>query len=183
MSETSVVPTGGESAVRVVPPPDGVESFARAHGAELRRIAIGICRDVDAADDLVQDTLTRLLAKRDAFARASTPMGYARTVMVRLYLDGRDPRLRASESVELTADRSAALPFDEVDGIDAVVQMVALLSPRARAVLALRYVADLDDKEIASTLGVTRSTVRVTAHRALARLRVTAQPHLPEGGR
>ncbi|GEA84830.1 RNA polymerase sigma factor [Cellulomonas gelida] len=169
--------------MQLVQPANGVESFARAHGPELRRIAIGICRNVDAADDLVQDTLARLLQKHEAFARATNQMGYARTVMVRMYLDGRDPHVHASTSVELTVDRSAAQPFDEIEGIDAVIQMVALLSPRARAVLALRYVADLDDKEIASTLGVTRSTVRVTAHRALTRLRVTGKSAVPEGGR
>ncbi len=160
---------------------DDVESFARLHGRTLRQIAIGICRNVHTADDLVQDTLARLLEKRAAFGRARDPMAYARTVMVRLYLDGRDTHLRSTASMEAVADRSASRQFAEVDGIDAVVEMVARLSPRSRAVLALRYIADLDDGEIASTLGVTRSTVRVTAHRALAKLRVTEEIRVSGG--
>ncbi len=44
------------------------------------------------------------------------------------------------------------------------------LAPRARAILVLRYYADLDDHAIAEVLGVAESTVRVTASRALASL-------------
>ncbi|GEL95778.1 hypothetical protein CCO02nite_24360 [Cellulomonas composti] len=54
--------------------------------------------------------------------------------------------------------------------------MLRHLPPRARAVLALRYLEDMSDREIAETLGISRSTVRVTAHQALGRLHTWAQP-------
>ena len=41
-------------------------------------------------------------------------------------------------------------------------------------VLVLRYYADLDDAAIAEAMGVSQSSVRATASRALASLRDTA---------
>jgi RNA polymerase sigma factor (sigma-70 family) len=45
------------------------------------------------------------------------------------------------------------------------------LGPRARTVLVLRYYSDLDDAAIAELMGISPSTVRATASRALDRLR------------
>ena len=45
------------------------------------------------------------------------------------------------------------------------------LPPKMRAVLVLRYFEDLNDAEIADTLGIGVSTVRANASRALAQLR------------
>ncbi len=50
------------------------------------------------------------------------------------------------------------------------------LPPRARSILVLRYYADLDDRAIAQSLGISESTVRATASRALATLRATHRP-------
>ena len=49
--------------------------------------------------------------------------------------------------------------------------VVDALAPRARAVVVLRYYLDLSDAEIADLLGVTASTIRSTASRALTDLR------------
>jgi RNA polymerase sigma factor (sigma-70 family) len=50
-------------------------------------------------------------------------------------------------------------------------QALAVLGPRQRAVLVLRYYLDLDDEQIARQLGISRVTVRTQASRALATLR------------
>jgi RNA polymerase sigma factor (sigma-70 family) len=49
--------------------------------------------------------------------------------------------------------------------------LVTALAPRARTVLVLRYYADLDDAAIAEAMGVSASTVRATASRALETIR------------
>jgi DNA-directed RNA polymerase specialized sigma24 family protein len=51
------------------------------------------------------------------------------------------------------------------------VRMLSALPDRQRAVLVLRYYADLDDAAVAKTLGCTVQTVRSQASRALAKLR------------
>jgi RNA polymerase sigma factor (sigma-70 family) len=51
-----------------------------------------------------------------------------------------------------------------------VLAAVARLPRRSREVLALRYYLDLQDREIAEALGISRGTVSSTASRALAAL-------------
>ncbi len=48
----------------------------------------------------------------------------------------------------------------------AVWRAVATLSPRARTAVALRYVADLTEAQVADAMNVTRGTVATTLSRA-----------------
>ena len=64
------------------------------------------------------------------------------------------------EQHALTAERSAALGA-----------LLAHLTPRQRDVLVLRVAVGLSAEEAAQAVGTTPGTVRVTQHRALARLR------------
>jgi RNA polymerase sigma factor (sigma-70 family) len=52
----------------------------------------------------------------------------------------------------------------------AVLSALRRLPGRQREVLVLRYYLDLPEPEIASAMGIGPSTVRSTAHRALAAL-------------
>jgi RNA polymerase sigma factor (sigma-70 family) len=53
---------------------------------------------------------------------------------------------------------------------DELIRAVDLLPARQRETLVLRYYLDLSDDEIARLMGVSSSTVRSAAHRALATL-------------
>ena len=70
-----------------------------------------------------------------------------------------------------------ATPMAQPDGTDALhlrqalVQALATLPPRQRAVLVLRYFDDLTEAETAAALGISVGTVKSTASRGLARLR------------
>ena len=55
------------------------------------------------------------------------------------------------------------------------MRALARLGRRERTVLVLRYYADLDIETVADLLGVTPGTVKSTASRALAKLRVSAE--------
>jgi RNA polymerase sigma factor (sigma-70 family) len=75
----------------------------------------------------------------------------------------------------------AALRAAQPDGTDAVhlrlalIQGLAQLPPRQRAVLVLRYWEQLSESEAADMLGCSLGTVKSSASRGLARLReVTA---------
>lgn len=163
---------GGEAGlVDVGSRHDEVAQFVAAHRRALLRVALGVCREPNAAEDLVQDTAVRLLVHWDKVRAAREPFAYARTILVRLYLD----QVRSREAAVVSSggrEPEAPDEYAHVESVDAAVQMIAGLPPRARAVLTLRYVEDLDDREIARVLGMSRSTVRVTAHQALRRLSV-----------
>jgi RNA polymerase sigma factor (sigma-70 family) len=62
----------------------------------------------------------------------------------------------------------------EVEMRDALVQALAELPARQRAVLVLRYFEELTEAEIADTLGCSAGAVKSAAARGLQRLRVIA---------
>jgi RNA polymerase sigma factor (sigma-70 family) len=76
-----------------------------------------------------------------------------------------------------------------LDGEPGLWRALALLPPRQRAVLVLRYYEQRGDEEIAAMLGVSRGTVRSQAARGLEKLRTGWQStsesgsSTPSGGR
>jgi RNA polymerase sigma-70 factor (ECF subfamily) len=80
-----------------------------------------------------------------------------------------------AERVELAAEPpETEAPGDlEADAVRRVMMQAALrnLNERERDLIALRYGADLDARQIAQLLGSTTNAVEVALHRARARLR------------
>lgn len=66
---------------------------------------------------------------------------------------------------------------------DALWRAVADLPPRARTAIALRYVADLPEAEIAAAMNVTRGTVAATLSHARKQLAAVLAPALSEENR
>ncbi|WP_406829997.1 SigE family RNA polymerase sigma factor [Pedococcus sp. KACC 23699] len=150
------------------------EAYVSAAIPRLMGAALSLTGNRHDAEDLVQDTLAKVLVNWRRVERADSPDAYVRKVMVNTFVSGK--RRRSSKDVVshelVTADAVApntgpAGPEER----DAMWTLLAGLSPRQRAVLVLRYYDDLPDAAIAEVLGCSPVSVRVTAHRALARLR------------
>lgn len=163
------------------------DAFVAARGQALLRLAHVLTGDPDDAQDLSQATLVDTLRHWRKVARADSPEAYVRRIMLNRHLATR--RRHASSEVVLRdveppADASATDPATGVAARDEVHGALATLSPRARAVLVLRYYADLDDAAIADCLGMPVGTVRSLASRSLAALRprlaVPSVPARPE---
>ncbi|HVF03308.1 MAG TPA: SigE family RNA polymerase sigma factor [Frankiaceae bacterium] len=154
------------------------EEYVAARGPALLRFAYVLTGDAHAAEDLTQAALADVLAKWRRVAAAGHPDAYVRRALLNRHLTWQ--RRRSSREVAL-----ADVPSGSVAGADAGVaardearRFLAGLPPRARAVLVLRYYADLDDDAIAGALGISQSNVRATASRALATLRArVGRPH------
>ncbi|MBD3779997.1 MAG: SigE family RNA polymerase sigma factor [Micrococcales bacterium] len=139
----------------------------------LARTAWLLCGDVHQADELVQQALVRTYLAWGR-ARERDPLAYARRVLANLRIDGW--RRRRREVLVEPGD----LPHGEVPGSDErlaerdrLVRALATLSTRQRRVVVLRHLEGLSESEVADDLGVSVGTVKSTASRALARLRVT----------
>ncbi len=158
------------------------EEYVGARGPALLRLAYVLTTDTHAAEDLVQSALADAYRHWRRVERADHPDAYVRRVLVNTHLS----RLRRRSAHELpgsgrdiATDLTTTTEPDPADAVvdrDAARRTLDTLPPRARAVLVLRYYADLDDDAIADLLGIATSSVRSTASRALATLREHIRP-------
>ena len=153
------------------------EQFARARTPELMRAAWLLCGDRYAAEDLVQDTLARLFSRWGRVRRADNPVAYARTVLTRLFIDGRRRKRSGEHPVEHVPETGQPDPDTALR--HTLVGALAQLNPTDRAVLVLRFLLDLDVATVATTLDLTGQAVRSRTNRALARLRAELGADFP----
>lgn len=151
------------------------EEYVAARAAALLRFAFVLTGDHHAAQDLTQAALATALRHWRKVARAEHPDAYVRRIMVTTHLSWRRRHWTGERPVASTPDGTVADHADGIAARDEFRRLLDGLPPRARTVLVLRYYADLDDTAIAETLGLSASTVRATASRALAALRLLHQ--------
>jgi RNA polymerase sigma-70 factor (sigma-E family) len=154
-------------------------AYVTARMAWLRRVAYLLCQDWHRADDLVQSAITRLYVHWRRASAADNVDGYARTVLVRVFLaeqrGGWRQRVRV---VERTPD-VAAEPADHAGGVDLRAALAAL-PPRQRAAVVLRFYCDLSVEQTAGVLGCSAGTVKSQTARGLDALRRALEPELAE---
>ncbi|MCU1428912.1 MAG: sigma-70 family polymerase sigma factor [Actinomycetia bacterium] len=144
-------------------------SFETWYEARYRRllgavaVAVG---DLDEAREATDEAFCRALNHWKRVQTMAAPEAW--TYRVAINVQRRRAKRRAIEVRLLTkiAPRDIAWEHD-LEVWDAVAQ----LPPRQRAVVALRYVADMTEADIATALGVTRGTVASQLHDALRALR------------
>jgi len=158
---------------------------ADVEGVHLRRgrDLFGLCRRLglndDEANDAVQETFLRLWHESLRGVVITDPEGWAFRVAYRLAMDQhRLGRLARSVADRLASTTSAREQIDPADRMS-VWAAVDRLPPRQRAVLYLRYRADLPYDRIATVMGITANGARNDASAATASLR---RRLLPEGG-
>jgi RNA polymerase sigma-70 factor (sigma-E family) len=152
------------------------DCFAAEVWDPLLRTGYLMTGDAGEAEDLVQETLLRMARRWSRVRSMDHPAAYARRVLVNLLL--RDAGRRSRQRAELqppdgaaeAADQGAARALSEVEDLAEIRWALARLPARQRAVLVLRYWADLPVAEVADILGCSEPTVTSTASRAAARL-------------
>jgi RNA polymerase sigma-70 factor, ECF subfamily len=141
----------------------------------VRRLGLG---DEDASD-AVQETMLRLWRELDSGTEIADPDAWAFRALYRLGIDSHRLTRRIKGIVDRVGSRLAVAgdrgrnDGDPARGIevDAVWHAVDRLPERQRAVLYLRYRADLPYERIGLALGITPSAARGHASTGLATLR------------
>jgi RNA polymerase sigma factor (sigma-70 family) len=129
------------------------------------RLAWLLTHDHAAAEDVVQDVFVRL---RPRLAAVEHPTAYLRTAIV----NGCRDRTRSAGRAEAGWRRLRVVTdVTSTDKPSELLDAVVRLPYKQRAVLVLRYWADLREEEIADIVGVRPATVRSITSRALNRLR------------
>lgn len=159
------------------------EVAVTAHAHRLMALALLLTRNRVDADDLVQGTFERAF-RRWARVRPPTEEAYLRRIMINLATDGYRRRGRRPEVLVADPADSGYDPYGEVDQRDLLVQLVRRLPPRQRAIVVLRYWADMSEREIAAELSIAPGTVKSQAAKALRQLRDESAGHQrwPESG-
>jgi RNA polymerase sigma-70 factor (sigma-E family) len=150
--------------------------FAAARSGELIRLAYVLTGNQHAAEDLLQNALTRAAAHWERIH--SAPEAYVRQIMYREQVSWWRRRSRRPETtMAQVPDRPAERPGTSVEDRLTLQDALRALPARKRAVLVLRYLEDLPEAQVADILGCSVGTVRSQAHKALAQLR-SALPSL-----
>ncbi|QOV35933.1 SigE family RNA polymerase sigma factor [Streptomyces ferrugineus] len=158
---------------------DDYAQFAVARAGHLYRSACLLTAgDTHLAEDLVQETLGRLYVHWGRVSRVENPAGYAQTVLTRAFL----AHQRRRSSTERATD---ALPDRAAEGGDVslrltLLQALARLPAKDRAVVVLRYWEDRSVEETAAVLNASSAAVRTRCTRALGRLRESLGEELGE---
>jgi RNA polymerase sigma-70 factor (sigma-E family) len=157
-----------------------VEDFAEyvtTAWTRLLRSAWLLTGDWHLADDLLQTVLARAHGRWPRL-RSGAPDAYLRSMLATTYLSWRRRRWRGELPTRALPERAQADVNSQVDTQESVRRALAALPRQQRAVLMLRFHADLTEAATAEALGIGVGTVRSYTARALAALR--ADPGLRE---
>ncbi|MGW6733186.1 SigE family RNA polymerase sigma factor [Streptomyces sp. NPDC055013] len=152
---------------------DDYAEFAVARAGHLYRSACLLTAgDTHLAEDLVQETLGRIYVRWGRVSRVDNPAGYAQTVLTRTFLAHQRRRSSSERATDTFPDR----PADSGGHGDlslrlTLLQALARLPAKDRAVVVLRYWEDRSVQETADTLNASSAAVRTRCTRALGRLR------------
>jgi len=154
----------------------------------LRRYAIALTGNRDAADDLIQDTLERAWRKRALWRPGSDLRAWLFTVMHNVYVNS----VRSARSVQLLEDEAGAEPAaampDDASAVESGVVLAELraaltkLSEDQRQVVLLVGLEQMSYGEAAAVLDVPIGTVMSRLARGREQLRVLlAREHQAAG--
>jgi RNA polymerase sigma-70 factor (sigma-E family) len=162
----------------VTPDELGFHRWAQERQLALLRTAVLLTGDRQRAEDLVQEALTQV-ALRWRHLADGFPEAYARQVLVRRNISWWRKH-RREVVVELREDAAVTRgPEHAVDRRLMLDRALAVLTPRQRTLVVLRYYDDLTERDTAALLGISTGTVKSQTHLALRRLR-DAAPELAE---
>jgi RNA polymerase sigma-70 factor, ECF subfamily len=167
---------------------NGLEDFdavVEAHKRRIYRLLLGMVRDPDAAETLVQDCFLRAYRSRASYrAEASVATwlagiainlarDHARSRRVafwkRLFGGGGNQEIAHAEVTDGRASPERDLLAREE--LNAVWAAVETLSPQQRAVFLLRFVEEMSLEEIGQATGLKTGTVKAHLFRAVSAVR------------
>lgn len=159
-------------------PAEEFDQLMRGHIRSLYRYAYRWTGDVDQAEDLVQETLTRLYSEVPRLREIQSLRPWAARIMYRIFVDWlrrarRSPVLfQDTEDID-TPDESLdpALLAEQALQQERVVEAWGRLHEQHRVVLSLHEIEGYSLEEVASIIEVPLGTTKSRLHRARQSLR------------
>ncbi|MFI7104074.1 RNA polymerase sigma factor [Streptomyces sp. NPDC050161] len=166
-------PPDPHSAPTTAPPPEQrptIGELYHAHRLAMVRLAVLLVDDRATAEDVVQDAFAALCKRHgERLADVDNALAYLRTAVVNA---ARSVLRRRRSARNYTPPHEADAPSAEERIVldeehREVIAALNQLTARRREVLVLRYWGDLTEAQIATTLGISRGSVKSLASRAL----------------
>jgi len=156
--------------------------YVEARQQALVRFAYLLTSNHHTAEDLVQTALAKTYLTWDRLRDRGAVDAYVRRIIVN---ENTSLWRRAWKRNERTTDElpDAGVHDADLDGRDAMWQVVQTLPTKQRAAVVLRYYEDLSEAETAEVLGCSVGNVKSQTSRAIAsmRARLAADPGLLGG--
>lgn len=151
-----------------------VEFYEEWYGEVVRTVALAI-GDRTHAEDATQEAFLRAFRRWRSVRTMERPGAWLLVVAMNAARRRwrRAPAIADAAVPERSVDDHANLVVASV----AVGDALATLTDRQRAIVVLRYLADLSTAEVARALRCADGTVRATLHQALTKLRISAGEH------
>ena len=154
---------------------EALEDLVRTRTSALVSSAFLLTGDLAEAEDLVQDALIAAYTRRRGPDDVRSAEAYVRRTIRNTYIDGFRRRKRWATVRHLHEAPESQPPSDvaTVDHVPARLdaqRALALLSPRERACVVLRFYEDMTVPQIASELSLSLGSVKRYLHDAVARL-------------
>ena len=140
------------------------------------RLARRILGDSDAAEDVAAEALARAYARWPKVAALPWRDAWVLRVAANLAIDVVRRRGRPAAATATVTPREDDLATLRV----ALAAALVALPRRQRQAVALRYLGDLSDGEVAAALGISAGSVKTHVHRGLAALRSRLGPDIEE---
>lgn len=164
---------------------DALAALITSHDAEVRRLAQGIVRDIDDAEDMTQEVWLRVTEKITQISEPDSFRAWVRSVARSVclnFLRRRRTGEQATPTRDLGTDAIPLVPADEEsssperhvlrrDDQRKLWEALGALSEDDRIVLRLRELEERGYGEIGTTLGTTAHAAEVRGSRARDRLR------------
>ena len=147
----------------------GLNVFYETHRKRALRLAIALCGDSGRGEEIVQDAFVSAFSAWERISEYERPDAWLMRVVANRSVSlrrrvGTETRLIA----RLVALEARPAGGTETTATDAmfIANLVRTLPRRQAQCIALSYVDDQSPEEIAESLGISVSTVRVHLHRA-----------------
>ncbi|WP_375452572.1 sigma-70 family RNA polymerase sigma factor [uncultured Devosia sp.] len=150
----------------------------------LRRYARALTRNLDLADDLVQDCLERAISRRALFRPTGTVRAWLFTILLNLYRNDLRSSHRRGDMVDIASIPEPATPPTQPGhlALAELARAIEILPIEQKEALLLIALEGFSYAEAASVLGIAQGTLMSRLGRARASLRLAtgavAEPHL-----
>ncbi|MGI9435238.1 MAG: RNA polymerase sigma factor [Geminicoccaceae bacterium] len=175
-------------------------AFVRAHIGWMLQVARTYLREASLAEDVVQNAFAKIFTKGDQFEGKAGIRSWMRRIVVNEALmllrkrrslnedDRIDPLLPTFDENNCRIEAPwSVMPTPEQrllskEARQIVTDAISKLPDAYRVTLLLRDIEEQTTAEVAETLDISETNVKVRLHRARAALKTLLEPHLRRGG-